>query len=69
MPYAVKWVPTGQQEARTTGLVYATPSEAMDCACAVLERGVGEIWIEDEGENRIVQRTITEYCRSRRLLR
>ncbi len=69
MPYAVKWVPNGQRGAESTGLAYATSSEAMDNACAVLEQGVDEIWVEDESETRIDQATIMEYCRHRRTLR
>jgi len=68
MPYTVKWLPKGQTAARTTGLVFATSSEAIDHACAVLAREVDEIWIEDELETRIDRSTIVEYCRGGRTL-
>jgi hypothetical protein len=56
MQYAVKWKTTNPERTMVP-VGYARPSEAMDCACAVLRLNPAEVWVEDQHGNRIADRT------------
>lgn len=62
MSYVVKWVPAGQRNSREWPTAFATPSEAIDFACAILRREPVKIWIEGPSRIRIEQDVIMRNC-------
>ena len=70
MQYAVKWTTTNPARTVEFPIGYARPSEAMDCACAVLRLNPAEVWVEDEQGNRIADRArIAAHCRGETIAR
>jgi hypothetical protein len=68
MPYIVKWVPAGERNLREWPTTFATPSEAVDFACAVLRQKPKDIWIEGPGNIRIDPNVIMRHGKARGLV-
>jgi hypothetical protein len=65
MPYVVKWLPAGERNLREWPTTFATPSEAVDFACALLRQKPKDIWIEGPRNVRIDRDLIAQNCKVR----
>jgi hypothetical protein len=68
MPYLVKWIARGSQQAVKDAISFEVLAEAMDHGCSVLDEDPADLWIEDEQGLCVAEiPKILEHCAKRRL--